>query len=45
MDNLIREDTFLTVQGTEIPRLGYGTWQVIRSRRAVMLNASQWSRR
>ena len=28
MDNLIREDTVLTVQGTEIPRLGYGTWQV-----------------
>jgi diketogulonate reductase-like aldo/keto reductase len=28
MGNLIREDTVLTVQGTEIPRLGYGTWQV-----------------
>jgi 2,5-diketo-D-gluconate reductase B len=28
MDNLIREDTVLTVQGTDIPRLGYGTWQV-----------------
>src|SRR5918999_4591978 len=28
MDNLTREDTVLTVQGTEIPRLGYGTWQV-----------------
>jgi diketogulonate reductase-like aldo/keto reductase len=28
MDNLMREDTVLTVQGTEIPRLGYGTWQV-----------------
>jgi 2,5-diketo-D-gluconate reductase B len=28
MDNVIREDTVLTVQGTEIPRLGYGTWQV-----------------
>src|SRR5919112_6440028 len=28
MGNLMREDTVLTVQGTEIPRLGYGTWQV-----------------
>src|SRR5918997_355494 len=28
MGNLIREDTVLTLQGTEIPRLGYGTWQV-----------------
>ena len=28
MGSLIREDTVLTVQGTEIPRLGYGTWQV-----------------
>jgi 2,5-diketo-D-gluconate reductase B len=28
MDNVIREDTVLTVQGTDIPRLGYGTWQV-----------------
>jgi 2,5-diketo-D-gluconate reductase B len=28
MGNLIREDTVLTVQGTDIPRLGYGTWQV-----------------
>src|SRR5215212_2100374 len=31
MDNLTREDTVLTVQGTEIPRLGYGTWQVTGS--------------
>jgi 2,5-diketo-D-gluconate reductase B len=31
MDNLMREDTVLTVQGTEIPRLGYGTWQVTGS--------------
>lgn len=28
MAHLMREDTVLTVQGTEIPRLGYGTWQV-----------------
>src|SRR5918998_4687495 len=28
MDNLMREDTVLTVQGTEIPRLGFGTWQI-----------------
>jgi 2,5-diketo-D-gluconate reductase B len=28
MDNLTRDDTVLTVQGTDIPRLGYGTWQV-----------------
>jgi 2,5-diketo-D-gluconate reductase B len=28
MDNLTREDTVLTIQGTEIPRLGYGTWLV-----------------
>jgi 2,5-diketo-D-gluconate reductase B len=28
MDNLTREDTVLTVQGTDIPKLGYGTWQV-----------------
>ncbi len=27
----MREDTVLTVQGTEIPRLGYGTWQVTGS--------------
>ena len=31
MGNLIREDTVLTVQETEIPRLGYGTWQVTGS--------------
>jgi 2,5-diketo-D-gluconate reductase B len=31
MDNLTREDTVLIVQGTEIPRLGYGTWQVTGS--------------
>ena len=28
MGNLTREDTVLTVQGTEIPRLGLGTWQL-----------------
>jgi 2,5-diketo-D-gluconate reductase B len=28
MGNLTREDTVLTIQGTEIPRLGYGTWLV-----------------
>jgi 2,5-diketo-D-gluconate reductase B len=28
MGNLIREDTVLTIQGTEIPRLGIGTWLV-----------------
>ena len=28
MGNLTREDTVLTVQGTEIPRLGFGTWQL-----------------
>ena len=28
MDNLTRDDTVLTIQGTAIPRLGYGTWQV-----------------
>ncbi len=28
MGNLIREDTVLAVQGTEIPRLGFGTWQI-----------------
>jgi 2,5-diketo-D-gluconate reductase B len=31
MGSLMREDTVLTVQGTEIPRLGYGTWQVTGS--------------
>ena len=33
MGNLIREDTVLTIQGTEIPRLGLGTWQ-LRGREA-----------
>ena len=28
MSNLTREDTVLTIQGTEIPRLGFGTWQI-----------------
>src|SRR5215203_1374452 len=28
MSNLTREDTVLAIQGTEIPRLGYGTWLV-----------------
>jgi len=28
MGNLTREDTVLTIQGTDIPRLGYGTWLV-----------------
>jgi 2,5-diketo-D-gluconate reductase B len=28
MGSLTREDTVLTIQGTEIPRLGYGTWLV-----------------
>jgi 2,5-diketo-D-gluconate reductase B len=28
MGNLTREDTILTIQGTEIPQLGYGTWLV-----------------
>lgn len=28
MGNLTREDTVLTIQGTEIPRLGLGTWQL-----------------
>jgi len=28
MGNLTREDTVLTVQGTEIPRIGFGTWQL-----------------
>jgi 2,5-diketo-D-gluconate reductase B len=28
MSNLTREDTVLSVQGTEIPRLGFGTWQI-----------------
>ena len=28
MENVIREDSLLTVQGTEIPRLGFGTWQI-----------------
>src|SRR5215207_7862116 len=28
MSNLTREDTVLSIQGTEIPRLGYGTWQI-----------------
>src|SRR5215204_7308191 len=31
MANLTREDTVLTIQGTEIPRLGYGTWLVTGS--------------
>src|SRR3990170_637064 len=28
MDHLTRDDTVLTVQGTEIPRIGLGTWQL-----------------
>src|SRR5687768_11097157 len=28
MENPVREDTSLTIQGTEIPRLGFGTWQI-----------------
>ena len=28
MSNLTREDTVLTIQGTEIPRLGFGTWLI-----------------
>jgi 2,5-diketo-D-gluconate reductase B len=28
MSHLTREGTVLTVQGTEIPRLGFGTWQI-----------------
>jgi 2,5-diketo-D-gluconate reductase B len=28
MANLTREDTVLTVQGAEVPRLGFGTWQL-----------------
>jgi len=28
MSNLTREATVLAVQGTEIPRLGFGTWQI-----------------
>ena len=28
MGSLTRDDTVLTIQGTEIPRLGYGTWLV-----------------
>ena len=31
MDNITREDTTLTIQGTQIPRLGFGTWQVTGS--------------
>src|SRR5215207_1342533 len=31
MSNLTREDTVLSIQGTEIPRLGYGTWLVTGS--------------
>jgi 2,5-diketo-D-gluconate reductase B len=34
MGNLTRHDTVLTVQGTEIPRLGFGTWQ-LRGRAAA----------
>jgi 2,5-diketo-D-gluconate reductase B len=29
MGNVTRADTVLTVQGTEIPRIGLGTWQLI----------------
>jgi 2,5-diketo-D-gluconate reductase B len=28
MANLTREETVLTIQGTEIPRLGFGTWLI-----------------
>jgi 2,5-diketo-D-gluconate reductase B len=28
MANLIRDDTILAIQGTEIPRLGFGTWLI-----------------
>jgi len=28
MANLTREETLLTIQGTEIPRLGFGTWLI-----------------
>jgi 2,5-diketo-D-gluconate reductase B len=28
MDNLLDEDTVLTIQGTRIPRLGFGTWLI-----------------
>ena len=28
MAHSVREDTHLTIQGTEIPRLGFGTWQI-----------------
>jgi 2,5-diketo-D-gluconate reductase B len=28
MANLTREDTILAIQGTEIPRLGFGTWLI-----------------
>jgi 2,5-diketo-D-gluconate reductase B len=28
MTNVIRDDTLLTIQGTEIPRLGFGTWLI-----------------
>jgi 2,5-diketo-D-gluconate reductase B len=31
MANLTRDDTVLTIQGTDIPRLGYGTWLVTGS--------------
>ena len=31
MSNLTREDTVLEIQGTAIPRLGYGTWLVTGS--------------
>ena len=31
MSNLTRDDTILTVQGTQIPRLGFGTWQITGS--------------
>jgi 2,5-diketo-D-gluconate reductase B len=31
MGNPVREDISLTIQGTEIPRLGFGTWQITGS--------------